>query len=252
MVKYYGRARQRIGSVNTNQIGLKMSGCPSKVGRKGTIDRYISRRSQCNQKYCGPVFYHGVIWNWNAGRCVAKAPRGQSFNSGVGTKVGNPRFACNKTCSTNLDPLTAVKILQGYLKAKYGDAGSLILVGRKETLTNDKVDDPTAFAQIKHFDPSNPEYYTLPANVRAAADAINNLGISGPLKKGGPSVPHVVGYETVAGQVALIQKGFGAPLQFGPNTFVIAFYDFGCEFESIAIPFLLLSDEVRACWTQAG
>ena len=114
MVKYYGRARQRIGSVNTNQIGLKMSGCPSKVGRKGTIDRYISRRSQCNQKYCGPVYYHGVIWNWNGGQCVAKAPRGQSFNSGVGTKVGNPRFACNKTCSTNLDPLTAVKILQGY------------------------------------------------------------------------------------------------------------------------------------------
>ncbi len=28
MVKYYGRARQRIGSVNTNQLGLKMSGAP--------------------------------------------------------------------------------------------------------------------------------------------------------------------------------------------------------------------------------
>ena len=26
MVKYYGRARQRIGSVNTNQPGLKMGG----------------------------------------------------------------------------------------------------------------------------------------------------------------------------------------------------------------------------------
>ena len=123
MVKYYGRARQRIGSVNTNQIGLKMSGCPSKVGRKGTIDRYISRRSQCNQKYCGPVFYHGIIWNWNSGRCVAKAPRGQSFNSGVGTKVGNPRFACNKTCVVNMDPLTAVRILQAYLKAKYNGQG---------------------------------------------------------------------------------------------------------------------------------
>ena len=35
MVCYYGRAKQRTGSVNTNQPGLKMSGCPSKVGRKG-------------------------------------------------------------------------------------------------------------------------------------------------------------------------------------------------------------------------
>ena len=145
-----------------------------------------------------------------------------------------------------------MRILQGYLIAKYGNAGSLILVGRKETLKNDKVDDPTAFAQIKHFDPSNPEYYTLPANVRAAADAINNLGISGPVKKGGPPVPHVVGYETVAGQVALIQKGFGAPLQFGPNTFVIAFYDGGCQIMSLVVPELFLLPAVRACWTQDG
>jgi len=217
MVKYYGRARQRIGSVNTNQIGLKMSGCPSKVGRKGTIDRYISRRSQCNQKYCGPVYYHGVIWSWNDGQCVAKAPRGQSFNSGVGTKVGNPRFACNKTCSTNLDPLTAVRILQAYLKYKYGNVGSLILVGKKETLGSDHVDHPDKFESIKHFDPSHPEYYTLPANVRAAADAINNLEISASLKKGGPSVPHVAGYETYLGQRALGEAGYGLVLQFGPE-----------------------------------
>ena len=155
MVKYYGRARQRIGSVNTNQIGLKMSGCPSKVGRKGTIDRYISRRSQCNQKYCGPVFYHGIIWNWNSGRCVAKAPRGQSFNSGVGTKVGNPRFACNKTCVVNMDPLTAVRILQAYLKAKYNGQGSLILVGKKETLRSDNVDHPDKFEVA--YSPENAE-----------------------------------------------------------------------------------------------
>ena len=133
MVKYYGRARQRIGSVNTNQIGLKMSGCPSKVGRKGTIDRYISRRSQCNQKYCGPVYYHGQMWSWNAGQCVAKAPRGQSFNSGVGTNVGNPRFACNKTCSTNLDPNTALTILKKYFN---NGTESVVLVGKDETIAN--------------------------------------------------------------------------------------------------------------------
>ena len=44
MVKYYGRARQRICSVNTNQIGLNMSGCPSKVGRQGYLSRYMYNR----------------------------------------------------------------------------------------------------------------------------------------------------------------------------------------------------------------
>ena len=209
-----------------------MSGCPSKVGRKGTIDRYISRRSQCNQKYCGPVYYHGVIWNWNAGQCVAKAPRGQSFNSGVGTKVGNPRFACNKTCATNLDPLTAVRILQGYLKAKYNGQGSLILVAPKETLESDHADTfcPNC-DKIQHYDPSHPEYYTLPPRVRAAADAINNLGISAPLKKGGPSIPHIAGYESYKGQAALAfaeTAGFGFPIKFGPakdDTVLV----FGCS-----------------------
>jgi hypothetical protein len=110
-----------------------------------------------------------------------------------------------------------VRILQGYLIAKYGNAGSLILVGRKETLTNDKVDDPTAFAQIKHFDSSNPEYYTLPPRVRAAANAINNLGISGPLKKGGPSIPHVAGFATLETQIALRAAGYGVIKTFGPK-----------------------------------
>jgi len=60
MVKYYGRAKERTGSVNTNQLGLKMSGCPSKVGRKGTISRYIQRRVNCAQGVCGVPKIHGV------------------------------------------------------------------------------------------------------------------------------------------------------------------------------------------------
>lgn len=53
MVKYYGRSKQRIGSVNTNQPGLKMAGCPSKIGRSGRLDRYIGQRVNCNLKMCG-------------------------------------------------------------------------------------------------------------------------------------------------------------------------------------------------------
>ena len=102
MVKYYGRARQRIGSVNTNQIGLKMSGCPSKVGRQGYLSRYIARRSQCNLKFCGEVLYNGpgLVLRVNNTRCIPRAPRGQSFNSGVGHK-STPRFSCNQRCSVD-------------------------------------------------------------------------------------------------------------------------------------------------------
>ena len=216
MVKYYGRARQRIGSVNTNQIGLNMSGCPSKVGRQGYLSRYIGRRAQCNQKYCGPVYYHGVIWSWNSGRCVAKAPRGQSFNSGVGHK-NTPRFACGNTCETGLDALAAVRILQAYLNAKYNGQGSLILVAKKETLNSDHIDNPEKFEQIKHFYSGTPEYKALPVREQQAADVLNALQLSASLKKGGPSVPHVAGYETYLGQRALGEAGYGLVLQFGPE-----------------------------------
>ena len=53
MVKYYGRARQRTGSVNTNQPGLKQAGCPSTVGKQGKIVRFLGRRVNCNLKTCG-------------------------------------------------------------------------------------------------------------------------------------------------------------------------------------------------------
>ena len=215
MVKYYGRARQRIGSVNTNQIGLNMSGCPSKVGRQGYLSRYIGRRAQCNQKFCGPVYYHGVIWNWNSGRCVAKAPRGQSFNSGVGHKT-TPRFACGNTCEAGLDALAAVRILQKYLRKKYNDQGSLILVAKKETLNSDHIDNPEKFKQIKHFYSGTQEYKELPAREQQAADFINNLNIKLPLTKNGKRFLHVAGYASFTDQAELLANGYGIPIKFGP------------------------------------
>ena len=223
MVKYYGRARQRIGSVNTNQIGLKMSGCPSKVGRQGYLSRYIARRAQCNQKYCGPVYYHGVIWSWNSGRCVAKAPRGQSFNSGVGHK-NTPRFACGNTCATSLDFLTALKILKAYVKDKYGDAGNLILVGEKESLTSDNVPNAEDFAQIKHFVRSGSEWKLLTPREKYAADMINCLKYTASIRPYGEPktkkkyVRHVVGYETTQGQFALHNAGYGRIHKYGPDS----------------------------------
>ena len=104
MVRYYGRARQRTASVNTNQLGLKMSGCPSKVGRRGSIDRYIMRRSHCSIVFCGPVYYHDVIWRTNYAinpetgavnwRCIAPAPLTRALAGGVG-RYYSPRLRCN-------------------------------------------------------------------------------------------------------------------------------------------------------------
>jgi hypothetical protein len=238
MVKYYGRAKQRIGSVNTNQIGINMSGCPSKVGRQGYLTRYIGRRTQCNQKFCGPVFYHGVIWKWNngPGRCVAKAPRGQSFNSGVGHK-STPRFACGDTCEVGLDALTAVRILQEYFKIKYNGQGSLILVAKKETLKSDSIPNQEDFAQIKHFYPGTPEYKELPVREQQAVEVLNNLNIMGKLNKNSSPVPHVVGYTSFKTQKILREYGFGqSGPAFGPrkgdSVRMFCFWDVFCPGEN--------------------
>ena len=65
MVKYYGRARQRTGSINTKQVGLKMSGCPSKIGRQGYVNHYIGSRVNCMNGLYGGSLVNGVLWNHN-------------------------------------------------------------------------------------------------------------------------------------------------------------------------------------------
>ena len=99
MVKYYGRARQRIGSVNTNQLGLKMSGCPSRVGRKGTIDRYISQRVSCLRGICGGSLVNGVLWNNNALRnnrpfCAPPVEKCLAAAGGIGN-INTPYYKTN-------------------------------------------------------------------------------------------------------------------------------------------------------------
>ena len=53
--------RGRLGT-KTNQTGMKMSGCPSFLGRKPTINRYIRRRVNCMQSTCGAPMLQGRIW----------------------------------------------------------------------------------------------------------------------------------------------------------------------------------------------
>jgi len=93
MVKYYGRARTRTGSVNTNQLGLKMSGCPSTVGKQGRVARYMGRRVDCMMGLCKPIRYHEVIWPRTRMRnqppfCRAHATKCLAAAGGVGTTHG--------------------------------------------------------------------------------------------------------------------------------------------------------------------
>ena len=93
MVKYYGRARLRIGSVNTNQPGLKMSGCPPTVGKSPRNERYTKQRSHCGIGVCGPRYRHDKLvtdtaCNWH---CMLPSPRTRSLAGGVG-RINSPRL----------------------------------------------------------------------------------------------------------------------------------------------------------------
>lgn len=98
MVKYYGRARQRTGSVNRNQPGLKMAGCVTGAGRPSWVSRYIKNRVNCNARVgcVDPVTLipTGKLQVYDAKQCVhcvnntqyllvSKAPRSRGCAGGV-------------------------------------------------------------------------------------------------------------------------------------------------------------------------
>jgi hypothetical protein len=62
MVRYTGRQKTITGAVNRNQVGLKMSGCPSRVGRSGKNIRLLGRRVNCMYGLCGPTMVSGAPW----------------------------------------------------------------------------------------------------------------------------------------------------------------------------------------------
>jgi len=208
MVKYYGRARQRIGSVNTNQIGLKMSGCPSKVGRQGYLSRYIARRAQCNLKYCGPVFYHGIPWSYNTSRCVQKVPRGQSFNSGVGHK-STPRFACNINCSGDKNKydniVDSIRIIRHYFINAFGEDGLILIAPQKAFMSSEAK--KYVNEKIYYFSPDHKDYYTLPKSIKEHIDHINNFKLE--YKLDNKRIQHIVGYISSSLQKKLKTNFYG-------------------------------------------
>ena len=96
MVKYYGRARQRTGSVNSNQLGIKMSGSGHVPGRQGYLSRYISRRVNSCMGQCGPIYQNGQIWTStfrnNPPHCKAASCASLAAAGGVGRSRHVPYY----------------------------------------------------------------------------------------------------------------------------------------------------------------
>lgn len=102
MVRYTGRCKTITGAVNTNQVGLKLSGSSSSVGARA---RYTKNRVTDNVKVCGPNYRHGVIWSFNGPHnsiCVPPASKCQGIAGGVG-RVNAPRFNCTKSFEHQLE-----------------------------------------------------------------------------------------------------------------------------------------------------
>ncbi len=99
MVRYYGRMKTRTGSVNTKQLGLKMSGCPSRVGRNPVNARYISQRVACNRGICGKVYIHEAIpWRYTLNNthpfCQEASSKCLQAAGGVG-RIYTPYYRTN-------------------------------------------------------------------------------------------------------------------------------------------------------------
>ena len=106
MTIYYGRARQQI-NINRKQVGLKMAGCVSGIGRSRWMARYIKTRVNCNSRV-GCVDANGVKTGLlqtidvagevtcvpNPGYLlIAKAPRSRGCAGGVHL-LGHSQHLC--------------------------------------------------------------------------------------------------------------------------------------------------------------
>ena len=115
----------------SNQVGLKMAGCPSTVGKRGLLVRTLGKRVNCNLKTCGrsrsglrclygvgdavgwdkdpddidmnspPIkkYCKQVIGGRNGTYCQWPQPRNRQNAGGVGHIWTSRRNHCEKTCA---------------------------------------------------------------------------------------------------------------------------------------------------------
>ena len=90
-----GRARQKTGSLNTNQTAFNLGGLGGGVGKRHS--KY-KKRAGSNVKVCGPVHYQGQIWSVNTKQNSICIPPSKTCSraGGVG-RINAPRFSCSKS-----------------------------------------------------------------------------------------------------------------------------------------------------------
>ena len=133
-----------------------------------------------------------------------------------------------KPCADGLDQYpygtliaASLDILKGYFNNKNG---SMILVGKKETLQTDGVIASAATTPIKHYFAGTQEFSELPEHIQYHCTIINDgLKLAAPLKYGGVPRDHVVGWASFVDQAQLMDNGFGFLATFGPKTYVMVF-----------------------------
>lgn len=112
--------------------------------------------------------------------------------------------------------------------------GSVILVGKRETLESDNVDNN--FDQnIKHYYPGSTDWNDLNETQKKNVKIINELSIQARLKVDGEYRDHVVGYATYSAQTALINANpnyelpdesgpsYGLLVEFGPGIKIMTY-----------------------------
>jgi len=169
MVRYTGRQKTITGAVNRNQVGLKMSGCPSRVGRSGKNIRFLGRRVNCMYGLCGPTMVNGAPWR-TSGRnkppyCRQRSTSCAQAAGGVGhinspyTRTRVPaagQQGCTPRpysvqCIDNPALISAIAVLTAYATAQ---DQMLCMIGDHETVHDDlgtTVGDFTKFTDISNL-----------------------------------------------------------------------------------------------------
>ena len=193
MVRYYGRAKTRTGSVNTNQLGLKMSGCPSRVGRNPVNARYISQRVACNRGICGiPVVHEVIPWRYDMsnsshfGRnfCQPRSTTCLAAAGGIGN-INTPYYRTPAPgeggCATGLDNPISIMLLSLEYENLANDTevdNVTLPVGTKVIVTTDSGNSfpATAAASPIVTKDSSGKQHTLQTLIARTKQVIKNVG----------------------------------------------------------------------------
>ena len=243
MVRYTGRQKTITGAVNRNQVGLKMSGCPSRVGRSGKNIRLLGRRVNCMYGLCGPTMVNGAPWR-TSGRneppyCRQRSTACAQAAGGVGhinspyTRTRVPAAGKQGCTQVNVGTTpwwynnSAVLAAIAALTSYFASIGlNFALVGESETIQDDFGLSFPPGDHVNRYQSGTALYNDLPANMKTHVNLINSIMKFYPMPviPGQPSQLHICGSVTPEG-LATFQADpiFGRPLKFGTGVYVMAY-----------------------------